>query len=98
MDKLNEKDFIKMANKIYIEPTKEVLDHLAKEYEEIAKALDNLNQIDVSNVKPTVRLANPIIYLREDQEDKSILLNKKVVLENAKEKNDDYVIIKRIFK
>ena len=32
MAKLNEKDFIKMANKIYIEPTKEVLDFLKEEW------------------------------------------------------------------
>ena len=98
MAKLNEKDFIKMANKIYIEPTKEVLDFLKEEYDLIEKNLEKFKQIDVSKVEPLVRISEPINFLREDEFDTSIILDKEVILDNSTEKDSNYVLIKRILK
>lgn len=98
MEKLNEKDLIKMANKIYIEPTKDVLEYLKLEYEEINNNLEKLKKFDVSNIEPLARISRPITFLREDEIDNSIILEKKVALKNATEKNDDFIVIKRIIK
>lgn len=98
MTKLNEKDFIKMANKIYIEPTKEVLDFLKKEYDLIEKNLEQFKKIDVSKVEPLIRISKPINLLREDEFDSSIILDKEVILDNSTEKDSNYVLIKRILK
>ncbi len=98
MKKLNKDDFIKMANKIYIEPSLEVLEHLENEYNQINEMLELLEKIDVSNVEPLTRIALPIDFLREDIEDNKIILDKSIALSNAKEKNKDFVVIKRILK
>ncbi len=98
MSKLNEKDFIKMANKIYIDPSNDVLDFLKLEYDHIDRNLENLKKIDVSNIDPLTRIAKPIDFLREDEVDETIILKKEIVLQNAQDKNDDYVVIKRILK
>ena len=98
MSKLNEKKFIEMANKIYIEPTNEVLEFLKKEFDQINKNLEKLEKIDTSNTEPLVRLAKPIFFLREDEKNEKMKLDKKIALNNASEKNDNYIIIKRILK
>lgn len=98
MKKINEKDLIRMANKIYIEPTKDVLEYLKLEYEEINSNLEKLKKFDVSNVEPLTRITPSITFLREDEIDESIILEKDVALKNASEKNDDFIVIKRIIK
>lgn len=98
MSKLTEKDFMAMANKIYINPNKDVLNYLKQEYEQINFSLQKLKKIDISNVEPLVRVGLPIFDLREDEEDLNIVANKEKILMNASENNGDYVVIKRILK
>lgn len=98
MSKLTEKDFIAMANKIYINPNKDVLNYLKQEYEQINFSLQKLKKINISDVEPLVRVGLPISDLREDEEDLNIVANKEKILMNASENNGDYVVIKRIIK
>lgn len=98
MSKLTEKDFIAMANKIYINPSKDVLNYLKQEYEQINFSLQKLKKINISDVEPLVRVGLPISDLREDEEDLNIVANKEKILMNASESNGDYVVIKRIIK
>ncbi|WP_022935535.1 Asp-tRNA(Asn)/Glu-tRNA(Gln) amidotransferase subunit GatC [Mesomycoplasma moatsii] len=98
MSKLTEKDFIAMANKIYINPNKDVLNYLKQEYEQINFSLQKLKKINISDVEPLVRVGLPISDLREDEEDLNIVANKEKILMNASENNGDYIVIKRIIK
>ncbi|MBD5423146.1 MAG: hypothetical protein HDR43_01465 [Mycoplasma sp.] len=98
MSKLNEEYFKLMANKIYIEPNDEVIFMLKNEYENINRKLEELKKIDITNIEPLTRISQPIKFLREDIEDKEIKLDKKLVLDNASQKNSDFIIIKRIIK
>ena len=98
MSKLNEEYFKLMANKIQIEPNDEVIFMLKNEYENINRKLEELKKIDITNIEPLTRISQPIKFLREDIEDKEIKLDKKLVLDNASQKNSDFIIIKRIIK
>lgn len=96
-----DRDFLKtMAQKIYINPSEEVLNSLASEYDFLKKNLEELKKINVDNIDPLVRIALPINFehLRNDEIDKDIYLEKEILLENAKDKNEDFVVMKRIIK
>ncbi len=96
---LDEKDLVKMANKIYINPTKEVLEFLKHEYNQINENLKLLKSIDVDRVEPLARISKPLNnILREDEPNQNIKLKKSVALANASERDDDYIVIRRIFK
>lgn len=93
-----DKKFKELASKIYINPSKKVLESLEEEYNFIQKNLEFLNKIDTTNVEPMTRISQPINILREDEIDSSILIPKKVLLDNGFDKDEDYIIMKRIFK
>lgn len=98
MSSLNEKYLKKMARNIYINPNHEVLKNIELEYNQINDQLNQLKKIDITNVQPLTRIAQPIYDLREDVENPSMILNKGDLLKNAKEYDQDFVIIKRIVK
>lgn len=98
MNNIKEKDLLKIAKKIFIEPNKEVLKLLENDYEYIKESIKMLDKFDLSNVKPLTRISKPIDFLREDEEQNNIILDKKIALKNAANKNKDYIIIKRILK
>ena len=95
MIKLNEEFFKKIGKKIYIETDVQFINTLHQEFNNIYQKLEDLQKIDTTNIEPLVRVGNPISILREDEIDPSIQLDKKLALANAKEKNEDFVIIQR---
>lgn len=98
MSSLNEKYLKKMARNIYINPNHEVLKTIELEYKQINDQLNQLKKIDITNVQPLTRIGQPIYDLREDIENPSMILSKDDLLKNAKEYDQDFVIIKRIVK
>lgn len=98
MSSLDEKYLKKMAKNIYINPNPEVLKTIELEYNQINDQLNQLKKIDITNVQPLTRISQPIYDLREDVENPSMILNKDDLLKNAKEYDQDFVIIKRIVK
>ena len=61
----------------------------------IYQKLEDLQKIDTTNIEPLVRVGKLISILREDEIDSSIQLDKKSALTNAKERNEDFIIIQR---
>lgn len=98
MNKKTNNNFEAMAKKIYINPQEEVLVYIQKEKEELDLNLSLLREIDTENVEPMTRICPKINYLREDVVEENFYLEKSEVLNNAKEKDDNYVIMKRIIK
>ena len=98
MIKLSKEELIKLANKIYIQPTEEVIHSIEKEIEILNRNLQALIQIDVTNIEPLARVGMPIINLRDDEPNDHILLDKSIVLNNAKDKDHDFVLMKGILK
>ncbi len=95
MIKLNEDFFKKIGKKIYIEIDNQFINKLHQEFSNIYQKLNDLENIDTSNVAPLIRVGKPITILREDEIDSNIILDKKQALSNAKEKNEDFIIIQR---
>lgn len=93
-------EFKKMAQKIYINPTKKVVDSLALDFKSLEQRLKHLDKIDVTGVEPLVRISPKINFndLRDDEISKNMYLDKKKMLKNSFDKNDDFVVIKRILK
>lgn len=95
MIKLNEDFFKKIGKKIYIEIDNQFINTLHQEFSNIYQKLNDLENIDTNNVEPLIRVGKPITILREDEIDSNIILDKKQALSNAKEKNEDFIIIQR---
>ena len=95
MIKLNEEFFKKIGKKIYIETDSQFINTLHKEFASIYQKLEDLQKIDTTNIEPLVRVGKPISILREDEIDSNIQLDKKQALANAKDKNEDFIIIQR---
>lgn len=92
--------FEKMANKIYINASEDVIVSLSKEYEFIQNNIEQLKKIDVEGIEPMSRISKPISFeeLREDEIDNKIYLDKDILLNNSKDKNENFVLMKRIIK
>ncbi|UWD34141.1 Asp-tRNA(Asn)/Glu-tRNA(Gln) amidotransferase subunit GatC [Mesomycoplasma molare] len=88
---------IELAKILKLIPTEEVIESLEKEFEEINKMLEEFKQIDVTNIEPLTRLTEvqPFSLTREDLE-KENSNNKEILLKNASNKNEDYVVIERV--
>lgn len=97
---MNEKELEKIAKKIYITPSKEVINSLVNEYNFLKQNLEELKKINIDNIEPMTRISPKIDFndLREDLIDASMYLKKEDLLKNAKDKNEDFVLIKRIVK
>lgn len=95
MIKLDKEFFNKVGKKIYIEANEKFINTLQQEFERIHQNLEKLQKIDTTNIEPLIRVGNPITILREDEIDSEISLEKKQALANAKEKNEDFIIIQR---
>ncbi len=98
MLKLDKFFFQEIGKKIYIDVDSTFIKNLEKEFENIINRLEELKKIDVTNVEPLTRISPPISFLRSDEIDLEIKLNKQTALENAKEKNEEFIIVKRTLK
>lgn len=93
---MTKKEFLEISKKILIRADESVISQLEAEYDFINSNLEHIRKIDVSNVEPLARISPKINWFREDiVNDK---LSKKVILENAANSDENYVIIKRTIK
>lgn len=89
---MNKDEMIKIAESINLVPTDDVIKSLGKLFDGLNEDIDNMRNIDTSNVKAMHFVdESPISFLREDVVGKH--LDKKKILENAHYKDDDFVII-----
>ncbi|WP_027120806.1 Asp-tRNA(Asn)/Glu-tRNA(Gln) amidotransferase subunit GatC [Mycoplasmopsis lipofaciens] len=85
---------------LMIEPTDEVLESIMNEWHEIQKELELLNKIDLTGIKPLTHIDETyhVDFLREDEIDDSFSISKTQILENAFNKDEDYLITKKVVK
>lgn len=93
---MTKEKFISMTNKILINIDEDVLKLLEQEFYFIQDNMNKIKFINVDNIEPMARISQPISFLREDIVTTS--LDKKKLLSNAFEHNEDYIIMKRILK
>lgn len=93
---MTKKEFLEISKKILITADDFVISQLEAEYDFIDANLAYICQIDVNGVKPLVRISPQINWYREDKVlDK---IDKKIMLENSAEHDNDYILIKRTIK
>ena len=80
-----------LASALYFHLNENQLEKLYAEFSQLINKLDYLNKFDVSNIEPTnFPVCNSCNYLREDE---YIKYPKNEYLKNAKNKDDQYVIV-----
>ena len=89
---MNKDEMMKVAESINLVPTDDVIKSLENLFDGLNKDIENMRNIDTSNVKAMNFVdESPISFLREDVVGNH--LDKKKILENAHYKDEDFVII-----
>lgn len=89
---MNKDEMIKIAKSINLIPTDDVIESLGNLFDGLNKDIESMRSIDTSNVKVMNFVdESPISFLREDIVGSH--LDKKKLLENARYKNEDFVVI-----
>ena len=90
MDKLD-----LVSKKIKLKVNDEVSKKLSNDWHKLEKQILDLKSIDTDGINPMVRIdPTPESFLREDIP--SEVLDKKFILDNAPEKDDDFIIISKV--
>ncbi|PZW00605.1 glutamyl-tRNA amidotransferase [Metamycoplasma auris] len=89
----------KLANDLLLEPNDEVIELTKKLLASIDESLHELEWMDLEGIKPLSHINEKEIAfedLREDVVDSTKKIEKKDLLANAANSNDDLVIMKRV--
>ncbi|BAW18402.1 glutamyl-tRNA(gln)amidotransferase subunit C [Mycoplasmopsis bovigenitalium] len=100
MKSIDKEKLFSIVKRLMIEPSEQVIDQILLEWEQIQQQMKIMNKIDTSNIEPLTHInETPLIdFLREDVEDNSFSISKQQILENAPEKDDNYIITTRVVK
>ncbi|QSF13651.1 Asp-tRNA(Asn)/Glu-tRNA(Gln) amidotransferase subunit GatC [Mycoplasma sp. Mirounga ES2805-ORL] len=94
-------EFIKtLASSLMFEPSKKVLFEINKEWGRLVKDFERLKMYDTDGVKPLTHIDENLYvdFLREDIVDENFNLDKQKELDNAKKRDDNYIIIEQVVK
>ncbi|VEU59676.1 hypothetical protein [Mesomycoplasma neurolyticum] len=87
-----------LAHKIMLNPSKEAIELLKKDFIELNKMMNLIEKIDVSNIEPLSRIENyEELQLRDDIAENQ-QKNKNIILENATEKTSDFITLTKVIK
>ena len=92
--KVDVKHLAKLAQ---MEVTEKEEKTLEKGFEQTLKVIDQLSELDTSQVKPTSQVTGLTNVWREDKVDKSRMLTQKQALSNAKKTYKGYFVVPAIF-
>ncbi|QCZ36662.1 glutamyl-tRNA amidotransferase [Mycoplasma nasistruthionis] len=100
MKTIEKEKLIQIADSLMLEPTPVVLENILNSWISIQKQLQALDKLDLENVQPMERMdATPVLeLLREDELDMSYAISKQQILNNAYNKDQDYVILTKVVK
>ncbi|MCP4336323.1 MAG: hypothetical protein GY679_00535 [Mycoplasma sp.] len=97
MSKINIKKLEEIAYTLKLKPSKDVLDSLRHDSEEIIKNLNMLKEIDVTNIEPMFRIdEKPILFLREDIIEKTFTPEQ--VIKNSDSSKGNFITITKVVK
>ncbi|QDF64957.1 glutamyl-tRNA amidotransferase [Mycoplasma nasistruthionis] len=100
MKTIEKEKLIQIADSLMLEPTPVVLENILNSWISIQKQLQALDKLNLENVQPMERMdATPVLeLLREDEPDMSYAISKQQILNNAYNKDQDYVILTKVVK
>jgi aspartyl-tRNA(Asn)/glutamyl-tRNA(Gln) amidotransferase subunit C len=94
MAKITKSDVEYVAGLAHLSPDNETMERLAREMGDILAYMDKLNELDTSDIEPTMHAIPMTNVLREDVETPG--LDHEDALKNAPKTDDEYFLVPRI--
>ena len=92
---IDEKITLKIASLAKLELTEKEIKEYSKDLTNILKWMEELKEVDVSNVQPVTSVTKNELYEREDIAYKNTIEQEKILL-NAPEKVDEYFTVPKV--
>ena len=92
---IDEKITIKIASLAKLELTEQEIKEYSKDLNNILKWMEELKEVDVSNVQPVTSVIKNELYEREDIANKKTVEQEKILL-NAPEKVGEYFTVPKV--
>ena len=92
---IDEKITLKIASLAKLELTEQEVKEYSKDLNKILKWMEELKEVDVSNVEPVTSVTNNELYEREDISYKNMVEQEKILL-NAPEKVGEYFTVPKV--
>ena len=92
---IDEKITLKIANLAKLELTEQEIKEYSKDLTNILKWMEELKEVDVSNVQPVTSVTKNDLYEREDIAYKNTVEQEKILL-NAPEKVGEYFTVPKV--
>ena len=92
---IDEKITLKIASLAKLELTEKEIKEYSKDLTNILKWMEELKEVDVSNVQPVTSVTKNELYEREDIAYKNTVEQEKILL-NAPEKVDEYFTVPKV--
>ena len=92
---IDEKITLKIANLAKLELTEQEIKEYSKDLTNILKWMEELKEVDVSNVQPVTSVTKNELYEREDIAYKNMVEQEKILL-NAPEKVGEYFTVPKV--
>ena len=92
---IDEKITLKIANLAKLELTEQEIKEYSKDLTNILKWMEELKEVDVSNVQPVTSVTKNNLYEREDTAYKNTVEQEKILL-NAPEKVGEYFTVPKV--
>ena len=92
---IDEKITLKIASLAKIELTDQEIKEYSKDLTNILKWMEELKEVDVSNVEPVTSVTKNELYEREDITPKDTVSQEKILL-NAPEKEKEYFTVPKV--
>ena len=92
---IDEKITLKIASLAKLELTEQEIKEYSKDLTNILKWMEELKEVDVSNVQPVTSVTKNALYEREDSAYKNTVEQEKILL-NAPEKVGEYFTVPKV--
>ncbi|MBI4130776.1 Asp-tRNA(Asn)/Glu-tRNA(Gln) amidotransferase subunit GatC [Candidatus Roizmanbacteria bacterium] len=97
MKQLTDQEIRHIAKLARLPLTDKEIEKFRGQLSSILDYMQKLNEVDTANVEPTFHASGNVANRFQEQKKGENTLPKKDVLQNAKEKDEDYVITKGVF-
>ncbi|WP_406613744.1 aspartyl/glutamyl-tRNA amidotransferase subunit C [Mycoplasma corogypsi] len=100
MQKIDNNKLKEIVSSLMFEPTEIVINEILDNWHVLEKELKYLDLLDLEDVAPLTHINETLQYdfLREDKPNMSYSISKKDILANAKEKDENYIIVSKVVK
>ncbi|WP_322901736.1 glutamyl-tRNA amidotransferase [Mycoplasmopsis felis] len=100
MEQITREKLKKIVKTLMFEPTEEVVDNILKKWLKLEKEIKWFDNLDLTNIEPMSKIDEEyyIDFLREDDLNNLDSINKSELINNAPQKNNDYVILTKVVK